>query len=296
MLFTSTEPVAQVASWWDQFWSSWSEFFLAKDEKGLNYLTRIIVAIIIIVVAFFLIKLVCYLLKKALGVKRRGPDVDLSARFFIVQVVKVLLWILVAFLVINMLKIDTTGIAGVTSAITVALGLALQDLVMAFASGLLIIHQKSILAGEFIGVKNSYGTTEGTVDKVHIFFTYLKTPGGQMVSIPNSAMLKAVVINYTRTGRRRLDYDVGVAYDTDIALAKQVLYDLVKGDQRIYEGEEPTVYVYELGAYAVGIRLRMVMKTDEYWPMFNELSERVLLAFREHNIYIPSSTDRAIMK
>ena len=281
---------------WTDFWNSVGEFFLAKDSSGLNYLTRILIAIGIIIVAFFLIKFIAFLLKRALGIKRKGPQVDLSARFFIVKVVKVLLWIGVAFAVISILKFNVTGLAGVASAVTVALGLALQDLVMAFASGLIIIHQKHVLSGEYIGVTNSFGTTEGTVDKISIFFTYLKTPAGQEVTVPNSAMLKAVVKNYTRTGKRRLDYDVGVSYDADIALTKKVLFELLDGDPRLYEGETPTVYVYELGAYSVGVRLRAVTKTEEYWNVYNELSERILLAFRENNIYIPSSTDRLIMK
>lgn len=298
MIFTSTatEPTATTANAWEQFWESVWLFFTEKDAQGLNYLIRIGIAIAIIIVAYFLIKLVAHFLKRGLGIKKKGLDIDVSAKFFFVSVIKAFLWIGVAFLVIGILKIDTTGIAGITSAVTVALGLALQDLIMGFASGVVIINQHHIAAGEFIGVSNSYGTQEGIVDKIHIFFTYLRTPAGQEITIPNSNMLKASVTNYTRNGCRRLDYDVGVAYDTDIALAKKVLLYLVKGDQRMLDGTEPTIYVYELGAYAVGLRIRMMMKVDEYWPMYNELSERVLLAFRENNIYIPSSTDRAIMK
>ena len=194
-------------------------------------------------------------------------------------------------MVIGTLKIDTSGFAGVVSAVTVALGLALQDLVMAFASGILIIHQKHFKAGDFIGVTNSYGTQEGTVLKVQIFFTYLQTPNGQELTIPNSNMLKAVVTNYTQLGKRRLNYDVGVSYDTDIEVAKKAYLDLIKDDPRVLKDEECTVYLYELGAYSVGIRIRLWTKPEDYWPLYNELSEKILLASRANGIYIPSSTD-----
>ena len=294
MLFTSTTPVEK--NGWEQFWDAIVDFFMTKDSTGMNYLARIGIAVGIIIVAYILIKLICHFIKKALGVKRKGPEIDVSARLFVVQVIKVLLWVGVAFAVIAVLKIDTTGLAGVTSAVTVALGLALQDIVVGFASGLLVIHHHIFLAGEFVSITNSYGTQEGIVDRVQVFFTYLKTPAGQELTIPNSAVLKATVTNYTRSGERRMDYNVGVAYNSDIAKVKKVLEDLIKDDPRRMKERPYEVYLYELGAYSVGVRVRCWTTPDNYWPLFNNMSEMVLLAFNKNGIYIPSSTDRLIMK
>ena len=279
---------------WNDFWYKVGQFFLTVDESGLNYLTRILIAIAIIVVGYFLIKFIGFLLKKAMKIKTKGPNIDKSAKWFLVTVIKVFLWLCIAFVVIGILKIDVTGVAGITSAITVALGLALQDLISCFASGIIILQQKNIATGEYIGVTNSFGTCEGTVEKIHFFFTYLKTPNGQEVTVPNNNMLKAVITNYTRLGKRRLDYNVGISYDGDVKLAKEVLAGVVANDDRILKEEGITVYVYELGAYSVGLRLRIWTPVDNYWPVYNDLSERILLAFREHNIRIPSSTDIAV--
>ena len=291
-----TEETNVVPNGWEEFWERFRNFFWKADESGFNYLTRILIAIGIIVVAFFLIQLISHLIKKGSKAKNKGPHIDSSASYFVAQAIKVVLWVPIAFLVIAVLKIDTTGIAGVTSAITVALGLALQDIIGCFASGLVVIHQKHILAGDFIHVENGIGSVEGIVVRIQVMMTYLKTPAGQEVTIPNSNMQKAMITNYTRLGRRRLDYNVGVAYDTDIAKAKKVLMDLVENDERRLKDAGFEVYVYELGAYAVGLRLRLWTSTDDYWPVYNGLGEKVLLAFKENGIYIPSSTDRTIMK
>lgn len=281
---------------WNEMWEKIGNFFMTPDASGFNYLTRILIAIALIVVGWFLIKMITLLLKRAMGIRKKGPDIDVSAKFFIVEILKIFLWIGVAFLVISTLKIEVTGIAGITSAITVALGLALQDLISCFASGVLILQQKHIVTGDFISVKNSYGSCEGTVTKIHFFFTYLKTPDGQEVTVPNNNMIKAVVTNYTRLGTRRLDYNVGVAYDSDIALVKETLLNVIKDDPRVLKDNDVTAYVYELGSYSVGVRLRFWTKFDEYWPVYNELSEKILLAFREKGIYIPSSTDLKVEK
>lgn len=280
---------------WNEFWNSVAEFFLTKDTSGINYLTRILIAVALIVVSWFIIRFVGFLMKKAFGIKRKGPEIDVSAKYFIVNIFKAVLWLGVAFIVVWILKIDTTGIAGVTSAVTVAVGLALQDLIGCFASGLLVLNQKFIVTGDFVSISNGLGTAEGTVIKIHFFFTYLRTPNGQVVTIPNNNVQKALVTNYTRLGKRRLNYDVGVAYNTDIALVKKVFTDLVKNDKRRLKDEELNVYVYELGAFAVGVRIRLWTKFEDYWPLYNELGEKILLACRENNIYIPCSTDRAVL-
>ena len=279
---------------WAQFWRKVGEFFWTPDAYGLNYLSRIGIAIAIIVVAWLLLRVISLIYKRALHIKKKPLTIDVSAKFFIFTVIKVFYWLAVAFVAFSILKIDITGAAGIASAVTVALGLALQDIIACFAAGVIILNQKSIGTGDFIGVQNDYGTAEGFVTKIHFFFTYLKTPNGQEVTIPNSNMLHAVVTNYTKLNKRRVNYDVGVAYDTDIELAKKVLVDLFKDDALILQKEEFSVYVYELGSYSVGLRVRCWTKFKDYWAFYNSMSEKILLAFREHGIRIPSSTDHTI--
>lgn len=280
---------------WQRFWQKAGELFMTPDESGLNFLTRIILAILLIVVAWLLLRIISLIYKKAFHVKK-SLSIDVSAKFFILNILKIFYWLGVAFLVIGLLKINVTGAAGIASAVTVALGLALQDIISCFASGLIILNQKSVLTGDFISVKNSYGVAEGTVTKIHFFFTYLKTPDGQEITVPNDNMLHAVITNYTRINKRRVNFDVGIDYDADIELAKSVLYDLIKDDELVLKKEECSVYVYELGSYSVGLRIRCWTKFKDYWTFYNSLSEKVLLAFREKGIRIPSSTDLQVKK
>ena len=277
---------------WIDFWQKFADFFWLKDDHGLNYLSRIAIAIGLIVFFWFFIKFLGFLLKKAMRVKK-GPDIDSSMKYFLVGMIKAVIWIGVAFIVASVLKFDLTGIAGITSAIAVALGLALQDLIGSFFSGILILNQKIIKTGDYIVVKNAFGECEGIVERIHFFITYLKTPKGQKVIIPNKNMSSAVITNFTTLGKRRIDYDVGVAYDSDIALVKSTLLSIVDNEPLLLDGEKVEAYVESLNSYYVNMRLRCWTKDSDYWKLYNQLSERVLLAFREKGIYIPSSTDRS---
>ena len=282
-------------SWWFQFWEKARVFFLVPDDSGMNYLSRIGIAIGIIVLAWLVIKFIGFLLKKAFRIKK-GPEIDRSAKSFFVTVIKSLLWIAVAFLVAAVLKFNLTSAAGLLSAVTVALGLALQDLIGCLFSGILLLQQKMIKTGDYISVNNTYGASEGFVENVHLFFTYLRTPQGQIITIPNNSMTKATITNYSRLGKRRIDYDVGVAYDTDIELAKSVLKDIMDTDERVIPDEVKQVYVAKLDSYSVQLRFRCWTTFENYWPVYNDLSEKILIAFRKNKIYIPSSTDIAVTK
>lgn len=280
---------------WIKFWQDFANFFWQPDDRGLNYLARIAIAIAVIVFAWLFIKLLTLILRKSFKVKA-GPDIDSSMKYFVIEIIKALLWIGVAFLVATVLKFDLTGVAGITSAIAVALGLALQDLIGSFFSGILILNQKIIKTGDYIMVKNAYGECEGTVIRIHFFITFLNTPRGQRIIIPNKNMSSAVITNYTTLGVRRIDYDVGVAYDSDIALVKETLLSVIKDEPLLLKNGKTEAYVESLGAYSVNMRLRCWVKFENYWKLYNQLSERVLLAFREKGIRIPSSTDLNINK
>lgn len=275
---------------WINFWQKFANFFWEKDATGLNYLSRIGIAIAIIVIGWLLIRFLGFALKKAMRIKK-GPNIDASAKYILVQIIKTLLWIGIAFAVASILKFDLTGLAGITSAIAVALGLALQDLVGSFFSGLLIINQKAIRTGDYIKVKNAFGECEGTVDRVHFFITYLQNPAEQKIIVPNKNMSSAVITNFSANGVRRLDFDVGIGYNDDVQLAKDTLLGLLEGEELVLKDKPVTAYVCELGSYSVTVRLRCWTKFTDYWPLYNQLPEKVLLAFKEKGINIPSSTD-----
>ncbi len=281
---------------WLDFWARVGDFFMVPDANGINYLTRILIVIGLILVSFFVIKFFVWCLKKAFKINKNGPDIDRSAKYFIIVFVKIFLWLMVAFVVIGILKLDVTGAAGVASAVTVALGLALQDLIGCVFSGMLLLQQKNVKTGEFISVKNAYGVSEGTVEKIHLFLTHLRTPQGQIITIPNNKMTDAAITNYSRLGKRRIDYDVGLAYDTDVEVAKKALMEIIDKDERVLSDEDKTVYVSKLDSYSVQFRVRCWTSFENYWPVYNELSEKILLACRANNLYIPSSTDINVTK
>ena len=285
----------KVGKWFLNFFTNLGSVFVGKEE-GAEEITfsafeKIIIIIFIILISFFVIKFIGFLLKKLFGLKKKGLEVDVSAKSFIVSAIKGLLWVFVAFIVVSFLGVDLGSFAGLLSAITVALGLALQDLISSFASGLIIINSKNFAANDFIKIDNGFGSVEGKVEKVHFFVTTLRTIDGQRVIVNNNNVIKSNLTNYSTLPYRRFNFMVTVAYDSDIALVKNTILKVLADDKRVNNSDmKPDVHIGEFGDYGIQIQIKGFTANEDYWPTYNNLREKILIAFRENKIKMPITT------
>ena len=86
-------------------------------------------------------------------------------------------------------------------------------------------------SGEYVDL----GGVAGTVQNVQIFSTTLRTVDGKIVVVPNGKIIAGNIINFSREPLRRNEFIIGVAYDADIDLVKQILTDIVMADARILQ-------------------------------------------------------------
>lgn len=285
----------KIGTWFLNFFQNLGTYFVGGESAGepvqFSALEKIIIIILIVLIAHFLIKFIGFILKKVLGIKKDGQQIDISAKSFFISSIKGLLWLLIAFIIVNIIGLDLGSFAGIVSAITVALGLALQDLISSFASGLIIIRSKNIITGDYVRVTNGFGTIEGTVERVHFFVTTLKTFDGQRVIVNNGNIIKSNITNFSSYPYRRFNFSVTVSYDSDIELVKNTVYEVLKSDNRIEQEErKPDVHIGEFGDYGIQIAIKGFTKKEDYWATYNNLREKILVAFREKQINMPITT------
>ena len=285
----------KVGKWFLNFFTNMRSVFVGKEE-GAEEITfsafeKIIIVILIILISFFVIKFIGFLLKRLFGIKKKGLEVDVSAKSFIVSAIKGLLWVFVAFVVVSFIGIDIGSFAGLLSAITVALGLALQELISSFASGLIIINSKNFVANDFIKIDNGFGSVEGKVEKVHFFVTTLRTIDGQRIVVNNLNVIKSNLTNFSTLPYRRFNFMVTVSYDSDITLVKNTLLEVLASDDRVNKTDmKPDVHIGEFGDYGIQMQIKGYTENENYWPTYNNLREKILIAFREKNIKMPITT------
>ena len=294
-IYTST-----FGEWFIDFMKRIGDFF-AGGGATFEVFERIILAILFILIGWGLSLLYKFALRKALKLqpkiylykknKNKKVNKDLikteaTAKGFIIPLVNALHWIFIAVLVVSVLGVDLSSTAGVLSAITVALGLALQDVIGCFASGLIVIANKPLQVGEYVLIKNDYGQCEGTVVKVGIMMTELYTFDGQSVYLPNSNIQKSIITNINRKPDRRLDITVQLSYDEDIEKVKTILLNIGNNDERVIKDKGVNALVSGLTESGIKMTLRVWTTNDDYWSLMYDFNEKVILEFKNNNIHI----------
>ena len=127
----------------------------------------------------------------------------------------------------------------------------------------------------------------GTVRLIGLFTTELNTPNNVFVSLPNSSVFNAAIINYNRNDTRRIDLAVGIGYGDDIDRAMAVALEVLTVDERVLMEPAPMVAVKGLGASSVDLAVRGVTKTADYWPTLFDLHRSIKQRFDAEGIEIP---------
>ena len=167
----------------------------------------------------------------------------------------------------------------------VAIGLALQGSLSNFAGGVLILLLKPFVVGDYI-VEDNKGR-EGTVKEIQLFYTKLLTVDNKTVIIPNGALANTSITNVTEQDKRRLDFAVGISYDADLKMAKQLIEELIRKDEDVLQNEDVSVFVDTLGDSSVVIGARGWVKKDAYWTAKWRLTENIKLTLDDNGIEIP---------
>jgi small conductance mechanosensitive channel len=97
-------------------------------------------------------------------------------------------------------------VVGSLGLVTVALGLALQDILGNFVAGIVLLLEHPFTRGDEIAM----GEVEGTVEDIRVRATQLRTPDGQQLIIPNKLLFTSVITNSTATMHRRVDVRLNV--------------------------------------------------------------------------------------
>ena len=239
--------------------------------------------LVIGLVIFFIGKFVAAKLAKWCEHLMLKSSVDKAVVGFSSSIIYALLFAAVILMALDQVGVETTSFIAILGAAGLAIGLALQGSLSNFASGVLIILLRPFKSGDYI----EGGGQSGSVDKIELFHTYLKTPDNRVVIIPNASMMNGSIINYSREKTRRLDLVVGISYDADIRQAKQIMEEIVAADDRILKDPECVIAVAELADNSVNFNLRPWVKSEDYWNVRADLLETVKYAFDKNDIGIP---------
>ncbi|MGV3569906.1 MAG: mechanosensitive ion channel family protein [Ramlibacter sp.] len=159
---------------------------------------------------------------------------------------------------------------------SVAIGFAFRDILQNFLAGILLLIAQPFRVGDQIVT----GQYEGTVEEIQTRATFLRTYDGRRVVIPNANLFTSPVTVNTAYPARRLEYEVGIGYGDDIAHAKRVMLQVLRGLPEAIDEPAPEALVVRLGESSVDIRLRWWVQPPRQFDTLHAL-DTVLHAVRD---------------
>lgn len=240
-----------------EYFKDWGNYARGFTDQLVAYLPSFLAAIFLLIFGLWFIKIFVNQVRKI--IHKRGYDKTIEN--FAISLISVGLRILLVVLVITQLGFETTSIVAVIGAAGLAIGLALQGSLGNFAGGVLIIILKPFKVGDWIEVKG----VSGSVKETSLFYTKLVTFGNQLAIIPNGQLTNDNIINYTSEGKRRDNIIIGISYDSNIKLAKEILLNLMMEQENILKDPGPVVMVAELADSSVNLTMRFFALNEFFW-------------------------------
>ena len=251
----------KIGAWFSQFWGNAAE--------------KILPALILLVVGILAVKLIMKFAAKALTKSR----LEKSAHHLILSVLKVILWLLLFLSVCKALGIDMTGLVALASVLTLAVSLALQNALTNVFEGFSLLYNKPFVAGDVVEIA---GQT-GVIQEIGLAYTQLLTPDNKTISIPNSSVGSAQIINYTAAGTRRVEIAVTASYDAPVQVVLDALLEAAEFPGVLTE-PAPFAGVSDYGDSDIGYVLHIWCNSGDYKTVLFGVNHRIKDVFDAKNI------------
>ncbi len=176
------------------------------------------------------------------------------------------------------------------------IGFAMQEIISNYFSGITISVSDPFKLGELVEVAGKLGL----IKKIKIRTTVIETPQGQIIEIPNKNVVNSPIINYSITGRRRIDISSGISYQDDPQKAKQLAIRVVSNIKGVDKNMPIEFFYNEFGKSALNFTLRFWMNFDNSQIKFFNLKSKVITklleTYNKEGITMPYPTKTVRLK
>lgn len=212
-------------------------------------LTNILFAILVFLIARLLLWILTNLFLYGFYKRER---IDLGKQYAYNQLLSYVIYFLAMIFALRSMENDLTLLLAGAAALLVGVGIALQQVISDFFSGLVILFERSVEVGDFL----DFGEYRGTVKKIGLRASIIETIERKDVVIPNSHLVNERVTNWSSTRVvTRFEVGVGVAYGTDTNEVKRLLLEAAKKTDGILDRPIPFIRFSEFGASSLDFQL-----------------------------------------
>lgn len=254
-------------------------FFESIGNWFLDNWQPIVTTLAIIIFGLIIVKIILAIIRRQLS----KTKMEKTVQSFAMSILKFVLYLILIFCVISSLGVSVTGLTVVISAASLAISLAMQDSLKNLVNGFIIISTKLFKEGDWVKI----GGEEGSVVKVSMLYTTLKTGDNKRVTIPNSTVLSNDVTNFNVLKTRRVDLTFDISYNSNVDQAKEIINNVISSCENVLEDPKSSVVLSNLGASAVTLSVKVWVNAGDYWDTKWYLIDNIFNEFKRNNISIP---------
>ncbi|NJL44084.1 MAG: mechanosensitive ion channel family protein [Nitrosarchaeum sp.] len=263
-----------------------------------EFVWRVLNYAAIIVVCFYVVRalmvFVDFGVRRAMQKNGNGKDVDEGTLHIFSGLIKIAMWVIAIIFVISNLGYNVASLVAGLGIGGIAIGFALQNILSDIFASFSIYLDKPFKVGDFIMI----GTDSGTVQKIGIKSTRIRTLQGEELIVSNKELTESRVNNFKKLERRRVVFSVGVTYDTSQAKVEKipkVIAAVVKA-QKLAELDR--VHFKAFGDFALIYEIVYFVGSKEYVDYMDTQQainfgikkafekERIEMAFPTQTVYV----------
>lgn len=248
---------------------------LLASLSGSLFFKKLMGTVLILVIGILVIRVIMRIIAAAL----EKSHLEKAAHSLILSLARAAMYVLLFLIAASQMGIDVSSIVALASVLTLALSLALQNMVSNLIGGFVILYTHPFHSGDYVEIAGQ----GGTVKEISMTYTVLATPDNRIISIPNSAVAAAQVVNYSSADSRRVELTVTASYD---APTQKVLDALVLAGtvDNALLNPAPSAVIVSYDDSAIRYSLRIWVKPGDYWDVYFQVNQRIKDVFDQQGI------------
>lgn len=220
--------------------------------------------------------------------QRTATDLDEQLIPFFRRIAMILIGMVAIIILLSHFNVDITALVTTLGIGSLAIALAAQESLKDTISGFMIMLDRPFRIGDRIEIQDL--DTWGDVVDVGLRSSRIRTRDNRMVIVPNSVIGKSLVVNYSYPDTQyRIQIHIGLAYGTDIEVARKIMVDTVRNVEGVLDDRLVEALFLEFGDSALIFRVRWWL--DSYYDarrMFDKVNTALYYALTDAEIEIPN--------
>ncbi len=159
---------------------------------------------------------------------------------FVLNIFKFLIFAIAFMTILQEWGYNISGFLASLGLIGMALALAARDTVSNLFGSVVIFSDKPFDVGDWIKTNE----VEGTVETIGMRSTKVRTFANALVSVPNGTLAHSSILNWTKMGKRRVKFDIGLTYSTDETQMKNIVSQIKDMLSTHTDIHQQTIHIY----------------------------------------------------